>query len=117
MSIILYQQAPKKENGFQVFLDTLRNSQLIYLASDILEKGLSPKDLTDAMKRAMIVCKAGGKRVEDHFLPIYSYYRGQMVNDCKLSNLGYALILMNARADNETVAEWQLEVLERAFSI
>lgn len=117
MSIILYQEVPTKESGFQMFLNTLRNSQLIYLASDLLAKGLSPKDLTDAMKRAMIVCKAGGKQVEDHFLPIYSYYRGQLVNDCKLSSLGYALILLNARADNTTVAEWQLEVLERAFSI
>ncbi len=116
MPVILYQSISEEENGFQAFLDTLRNSQLLYLASDLLDKGLSPKDLTDAMQRAMIVCKTGGKQVEDHFLPIYSYYRGQMVNDCKLSSLGYALILLNARADNRTVAEWQLEVLDRVFS-
>jgi len=116
MPVILYQNS-EETNAFQHFLDTLRSSQLLYLASDLLDNGLSPKDLTEAIQRAMTVCKTGGKNIKDHFLPIYSSYRGKLVNDCKLSSLGYALVLLNARGDNRSVAEWQLELLERTFVV
>ena len=79
----------------------------------LLKDGLTPKAVEDAFIRAIKIARSSGLEVEKHFLPIYSQLDQSIVRDCKLSKLGYALVLLNADPEYIIVAEWQLEVLNK----
>jgi len=115
MNLIVYQKYPHQQIAFQHFLLGLKTSQMHYLASDLLKFGLSPSDISFAVKRAMIVCRMAGKEMTDHFYAVYTFQDGEQMKDCKLSSFGYALVMLNADIRNKKVAKWQVEVINRAF--
>ncbi len=93
------------------FLDALRSRRMKYLASALLEQGFEPKDIVEALRRAMAACRAAGYEVGEHFKPVYSSYRGSLVRDCKLTRMGYMLTVINGRPDLELTAKWQSRLL------
>ncbi len=116
MELVVYHQEFERINSMDDFLRIMYSSRMKYLASDLLKKGLSPVDIANAMRRAMTVAKAGGLNVAAHFMPMYTQFDDGIMQDCKLSHLGYALILMNARPDLASVGKWQLKVLKKFFN-
>lgn len=112
MDLIVFQRETPSNRSFEDFLDSLRSRNLTYLASSMLEEGLEPADIVEAVKRATTVCHSAGMPVEDHFKPVYSSFRGTLVRDCKLSKFGYLLTLINARPDRQVTAQWQTKLLE-----
>ncbi len=113
MELILYHESETLEPVIEDFIDSVHNRQLTLLASNLLEEGLSPRDILEAVRRATTACQAAGIPVREHFKPVYSSYRGSLVKDCKLSRLGYGLVLINARPDNEATADMQVKLLRR----
>jgi hypothetical protein len=95
------------------FLKTFYLQQLTYMASDLLDNEYEPKDIMEGLDRAMTVCKTAGLPVACHFMPLYSDRNGVTIRDCKLSLLGYQLLLLNANPNHPATARFQLNILER----
>lgn len=97
--------------ALQYIEDLVYGAQMPYLASDLLDRGLAPGEVVEAVRRAMMACERGGLPVRRHFQMVYTSRGGSLMRDCKLSGLGYALTLLNASPRHPRVAEWQLRVL------
>ncbi len=95
------------------FLDQVYQSKMSLLASSLLEKGLSPDEINEAVERAFHVCEAAGISTRQHFCFLYTQ-RGQgLMRDCKLTRMAYQLVLLNANTKNKAVASFQLKVLSK----
>lgn len=44
-------------------------------------------------------------------MPVYSAINQEIIQDCKLSHLGYGLVLMNANPNLSVVGDFQVNVL------
>ncbi|AUC84645.1 hypothetical protein CW731_04735 [Polaribacter sp. ALD11] len=93
-----------------------------YLASDLLKKGLSPKQISDAVATAVKIASSSDIDTKMHFRPVYSAINQEIIRDCKLSQLGYGLVLMNANPNVSTVGNFQVNILgeflkTRSYSI
>lgn len=115
MDVIVYHNAYDANDSLEQFLDVLFYQEMHYLASDLLDKGLSPDDINQAINRAMLAAKTAGVELRQHFIPIYTDIKGSLVKDCKMSKLGYGLLLLNANTANPMVANWQRQLLEHFF--
>lgn len=93
------------------FVNSYYANSLKYRASDLLKIGLSSNDLQIAIRKALTVCRTAGHSVNRHFLPIYISNANGMIRDCKLSKLGYMLVIVNAKIQNTSVANFQMKVL------
>ncbi|HFA51473.1 MAG TPA: damage-inducible protein D [Bacteroidetes bacterium] len=112
MEVIIYRKEYDVQEEMQHFRDLCFSSGMKYLASDLLKEGLSPKGISDAVRRAMTAGRAGGMDLQQHFCPVYTQVGGMLFKDCKLSRLGYALVLLNADVSLPAAAKWQLRVLD-----
>jgi hypothetical protein len=115
MAIIIHHSEYAVDNSIENFLDLFYSKGMKYFASDLLQKGFSTKDIQDAIKRAVTVGRTSGMEIRKHFAPVYTQIDGQLVNDCKLTRMGYALVILNARPGLKATSEWQLKVLENFF--
>ena len=97
------------------FMDFYNSMQMKYLASDLLNKGLSPNNISGAFTRAIKVAKSSGIDVRKHFRPVFSGIGSEIISDCKLSRLGYGLVLLNVDAKISVVALWQVDILNKFF--
>ena len=95
------------------FMDFYHSLQLKHLASDLLDKGLSPSQISDAVARAINVGKTSGLELNQHFKPVFSAVDREIISDCKLSYLAYGLVLMNADAELKAVGDFQVSVLQQ----
>lgn len=112
MEMILYHQERESSSAFENFLDLYLSSRMKFLASDLLKKGLSPSDINQAVRRAMTTCRLGGIEIRQHFMPVYTQASNGLVNDCKLTRLSYALVIINANVNAPFVANWQLRMIK-----
>ena len=83
-----------------------------YLASDLLDKGLSPKQINEAVVMAIKIANSSGIKVYKHFMPVFSGIDHYIIQDCKLSQLGYGLVLINADVNLEVVGAFQIAILK-----
>ena len=113
MKVVLYQHDRVGSSALDDFLDVYFTNRMEYFASGLLDIGLSPKDINTALKRAIIAAKSAGFEVRQHFHHQYSDYQGTTIGDCKLSRLGYGLLLMNANVEMPAVANWQVQLLQK----
>ncbi len=93
------------------FINSYYSSTLKYRASDLLSLGLNPNDLDIALNKALTACKTAGRPIRKHFLPIYTSSGDQLIRDCKLSKMAYALVLLNAKVNNASVAAFQVKII------
>ena len=113
MQLIIYGRNDEPYESLEAYLDALRSSKMTFLASSLLEEGLSPSDIMEALRRATTACRTAGLQVEDHFKPVYSSYRGSLVRDCKLTRTGYLFMVINAPADSPCAANWQYRLIQK----
>ena len=112
MDIVIFQEENILEESLSSFQDLLFSSQMKYLSSDLLNEGLSPLEIRRAVKKAMTICQTSKIKLWQHFLPVYTQVNGILMNDCKLSQLGYGLVLLNADVNNPNAAQWQIKVMK-----
>ena len=112
MEITIYREEFIKPDSIDNFLDFYYSIHMEHLASDLLIKGLSPKQISDAVVKAIKIGKSSGVEIREHFLPLLTEINHEIMNDCKLSHLGYGLVLMNADVDLSVVGKFQVDVLK-----
>lgn len=111
MNIVIFQQEDNLAESLGNFRDMFFSSRMKYLASDLLQEGLSPAEIRKSVQKAMTTCRTAELEIRQHFVPVYTQVDGMLVNDCKLSRLGYGLVLLNAEVNNPIAARWQIQVM------
>lgn len=115
MEISIYNDIGRTADSIDHFMDFYYSLQMRYLASDLLDKGLSPDHISDAVVRAIRAGKSSGMDMRKHFMPVFSAINKEIIRDCKLSEMGYGLVLMNADVKIPAVGKWQTKVLEEYY--
>lgn len=115
MEMTIFTSETNTADSIDNFMDFYYGLHLNFLASDLLYESLSPKQISDAVVRAINVAKLSGLNVREHFKPVFSGIEKEIISDCKLSRLAYGLVLMNAETQLSVVGKWQLKVLENYF--
>jgi len=115
MDLVLFHNKYGEEEPLNNFRDIYFGRQMKYLASDLLNEGLSPSDIRSAVQKAMKVCGTAEIEFRKHFIPIYTQIDGMLINDCKLSLLGYGLVLLNAEVYHPNTAKLQIRVMKDFF--
>jgi len=111
MKVITYHEEYDMQASLEDFLNALFRQELTYFASDLLAHGLSPTAITEAVRKAMLAARAANLNLREHFQLMYTASQDKLIRDCKLSSLGYALVLLNADVKNTTVANWQVKLV------
>ena len=117
MKISIYTKTYDPLDSMKTFLDFYYGLDMQFLASDLLQKGLTPKEISDAVLKAIKTGKSSGIEIRKHFMPVFTQVNSSIVNDCKLSKMGYGLVLLNANSELSSVAEWQIKVLNNFFDL
>lgn len=112
MELVIYREAKISESTIEDFLEMFYSARMNYLARDLLEQGLDYSEIEQAVLRAIQIAGAAGLQITQHFKPVYSQKGNVIMKDCKLSELGYALVLTNANPANQNVARWQLKLVD-----
>lgn len=111
MNIVIFQAEENFNESLGDFRNLLFASNMKYLASDLLDDGLSPSTIKLAIDNAISICHTADIEIRQHFIPVYTQLDNMTINDCKLSSLGIGLVLLNAGVNNPRTAQWQLKVL------
>jgi len=111
MNVVIFQTQNEEQESLADFRDLYFNSQMKYFASDLLHEGLSPTAIRDAVQKAIRVCTISDLEVRAHFQPVFTEMEGTIIRDCKLSKLGYGLVMLNAEETIPIIAQWQLKVI------
>lgn len=112
MELLIYKNEYERPISILNFMDFYYSLKMNYLASDLLEQGLSPSQITRAVEEAIKIAKSSGIEPHKHFMPVISGINQEIIKDCKLSNLAYGLVLMNADPNLSAVGKFQIEVLK-----
>lgn len=112
MDLALYTTAYDMADSVQNFMNIYYATHMKYLASDLLEKGLSPAQISDAVSAAIKVVNSSGIEAHKHFMPVFSGLKAGIIKDCRLSRLAYGLVLMNADSKLAAVSAFQVDVLK-----
>ena len=116
MEITVFTKEYHANDSIARFMDFYYGLQMKYLASDLLKEGLSPRQINDAVLRAISVGKSSGMNICQHFRPVFSGIDREIIGDCRLSQFGYGLVLMNADTELRTVGDFQVSVLQNYFT-
>jgi|SRR5690554_1891122 hypothetical protein len=115
MELVVYLKEYDIADSVQNFMNFYYAKNMTHLASDLLNRGLSPKQITEAISAAITSTHASGTEVHKHFMLVYSGSDQGIIQDCKLSDLGYGLVLMNADPNLSAVSKFQTDVLKQYF--
>lgn len=113
MELLIYKKEYDLEDSIDNFMDFYYSINMKYLASDLLDKGLATHQITDAVLKAIKIGKSSGIEIRKHFMPVFSQKGTEIIRDCKLSKLGYGLVLLNASPELLVVGKWQVSVLKK----
>lgn len=111
---IIIRQIPDRHIE-DIFDDLLNEQKLKFYAVDVAEQlGFSSFEaLSQAVERAMQVCRVLNLPMEQHFKVIYKNTSKGVLCDWKISQLGKALMCINGETDNAKVAKMQVELIGR----
>ncbi|HHB80112.1 MAG TPA: hypothetical protein ENK85_12850, partial [Saprospiraceae bacterium] len=112
MAIIVYHENYASNDYLDQFLDIYYANQMQYLASDLLKNGVSGMEITKALTRAIRAAEIAGLDVRQHFLPMYTQGIDGLFNDCKMTKLGFGLLLLNADVNAPSIANYQVSLLK-----
>lgn len=116
MQVIVHGATYGNAESIDNFLNFYYSLKMQHLASELLDKGLSPRQISKAVDKAVRIAKSSGMEVHKHFMPIFSGVGGAVVQDCRLSRLAYGLVFMNADEHIASVGQFQRSVLENFLS-
>ncbi|WP_432410104.1 hypothetical protein [Rasiella sp. SM2506] len=117
MELTIYTRRPIEADAINNFKNFYYSSQMKFLASELLNKGLSPNQISEAVQMAVAIANASKIDTSKHFMPVYSALNREIIKDCKLSQLGYGLVLMNANTNLSVVGDFQILVLKEFFNV
>ena len=117
MELAIYTTNYAVTDTVQNFMNIYYATHMPYLASDLLKKGLTPAQISDAVSAAIKVINASGIAAHKHFMPVFSSLKEGIVQDCKLSDVGYGLVLMNADKNLQAVSEFQMNILNNFLKV
>lgn len=105
------------KNPLENFLDSVADQKLTYYASDLLELTgcASMKELSQALKRATEVCSCMHLPLRENFKVVYRSHEGEVLQDWRLSPMAYLLLIINADAHSELVAQMQVELVNKVL--
>ena len=112
MELSIYSEKQLEFDTILNFMNFYYSIKMKYLASDLLDKGLSPKHIKKAVVMAIKTANSSGIEVSKHFMPVFSGIDQDIIEDCKLSHLGYGLVLINADANLAVVGAFQIAILK-----
>jgi len=115
MNIVIYQETIDLEEPLNDFLNQVYRSQMNYLASDLLQQGLSSSEIKSAIQRAMTIADSSGIDTQQHFMPVFTHHQSGIIRDCKLTKMGYGMVILNANPENPIVGKWQTKILNSYF--
>ena len=113
MKLLIYKESHQNADGIHNFVHLYYALSMKYLASDLIDKGLSPKQISTAVITALKIANSSGIETRKHFMPIFSSVNQTIIQDCKLSYLGYGLVLLNADVNLSVVGKFQVEILSK----
>ena len=113
MNILIYTRKYDQSDAIHNFMDFYYAINMKHLASELLDKGLSPKQISEAIVMAIKIANSSGIETFKHFMPVFSGINHDVIQDCKLSKLGYGLVLMNADSNLAIVGKFQVDLLQR----
>ena len=114
--MIIFQKQYPNNDAVQGFINSVYQKSMTYLASDLLEKNVRPEDIKLAVKKAILSIEKAGINSKKHFLPVISVKNGESFLDCRLSKLGYSLVLLNAEPKSEYIANFQVKVANQILN-
>lgn len=117
MEIIVFQRQYSNSDALQDFLNRYYQKSMNHLASDLLVKGVHPEDIKQAVKKAILATENSGFDAKKHFQPIISVTNGTSFLDCRLSKLGYSLVLLNVEPKSEYIAKLQVEIATQVLNV
>lgn len=112
MELLIYDKEYYVDDPIHNFMNFYYALHMKHLASDLLSKGLSPNQISNAVTKAIKVANTSGIDAHKHFMPVYSSIHQEIIQDCKLSHLGYGLVLMNADVSLPIVGGFQVDILK-----
>ena len=116
MELLVYRKEYDLTGSIDNFLDFYYSIHMPYLASDLLNKGLSPEQISDATLKAIRIGKSSSIEIREHFMPVFTEVNKEVFSDCKLSKLAYGLVLLNASPELSIVGAWQVRVLKKFWN-
>lgn len=116
MEVIVYQKQYKNNNTIDNFINSIYHLGMKHLASDLLVKNLSPEDIKTAVKKAILASENSGLDAKKHFQPIISVSENTSFLDCRLSRLGYTMVLLNVEPKNEFIANFQVQIAKQVLN-
>lgn len=112
MELLIFKRTYNQPDAIHNFMDVYHSLNMTYLASDLLDKGLTAKQISEAVVAAIKLANASKINTKAHFKPVFSGLKQGVIEDCKLSQLGYGLVLLNADSKLSVVADFQVDVLQ-----
>ena len=112
MELSIYTKIYNEGKAIHNFTSFYYSLHMKHLASDLLSKGLTPDQITDAVATAIKIAGVSGIETYKHFMPVYSGINQEIIQDCKLSHLGYGLVIMNADRNLPIVGGFQIDILK-----
>jgi hypothetical protein len=115
MELLLHRNSYKVADSVQNFMNFYYSSSMKHLASDLLDEGLLPGQISEAISAAITAAKASNIEICKHFMLVYSGIDRTIIRDCKLSDLVYGLVIINADSSLCSISKFQVEVLNTYF--
>lgn len=116
MALVVFQERADVADALSNYMDLYYGRQMKYLSSDLLAEGLQPIQIQKAVQKAIAICQTAEMELRQHFMPVYTEINGVLINDCKLSQLAYGLVLLNADIYNPVTAQWQIRLMNEFLS-
>lgn len=113
MEISIYKSTYNPIDSIEAFFSLYYSLQMDYLASDLLDQGLSSKQISDAVTKAIKVAKSSELEIRKHFMPVFSQRDKAVINDCKLSKMGYGLVILNLDTNHSLVSKLQVCIMTK----
>lgn len=111
MKVTVYKHNYNTNNkAIDHFLEMLYAFQMNYLASDLLKKGVSKDDISQAVREAIEVMKMANMNINQHFIPVYTQINGFIFKDFKLSHKAFKIVMLNLPPNNIFVSKLQIRI-------
>jgi hypothetical protein len=94
------------------FEEMLHDLEFTYNTTHLAMAGLPAAEIDMALRDAMKVCRMNGVHPSEHFRSIYIFDEkdGDTYCDWRMTDRGFALVIMNAPHTNKAIARWQWEL-------
>lgn len=117
MEVIVFQKQYPNNDTVQGFINSFYQKGMNHLASDLLAKGVHPEDIKLAVKKAILATERSGLNAKKHFQAIISVKNGTSFLDCRLSKLGYYLVLLNVEPKSGYIAKLQVKIATQVLKM